>query len=156
MMKAVMFLVLAVSASSFAIMPEGTYKGGGTWKMEGTKATGAWMETMAVKADGKDVGLFSHLQVMNNGAVVHEEKTSSRFVMTGEGFFNVMNGEKKVGSGYCFKANCHYGYVDAAKKNWGEETIHINGTTLHRMGSVNGETGGEKYKTAYFGQVDKQ
>ena len=140
------FVLVVLSSSASAIMPEGSFKGGGVWKaFNNTKGT--WTETMVIKADGKNFDAANSLQVLKDGVVIHEEKNSVRYDFNADGTYTMKSGAKNVGVGYCFDMTCH------SEMTEGEETVHISGNTIHKMGSL--PEGTVKLGTMYSGKLDK-
>ncbi len=141
-MKHLVLGIALVSGLSFGYTLDGkttTLVGGGVWK-EPKGATGKWKATTEVGGTKEAFTVKETLLVYSDkGEEVHKETNDLTLKATGksEGFYEISEKGKAVGTGYCFHSTCHFDYTAGS-----EETLHFakNGVVF-RMGSDNSKEG---------------
>lgn len=146
----VLAAVLAVSSISFAMLPEGTFEGKGVWKTP-DNSEGTWTEEAIITKKEDAFNVASHITVYFKEEKIQEESSSTDFVPTQNGFFEMKHGGRNSGGGYCFGPTCHFNFTD--HDGTGEETIHMAAGMLHKMGSMDGSQEGVSFRVAWAGTL---
>jgi hypothetical protein len=141
--------VFGASAFGFENLRQGGYVGGGVWKTP-TGETGRYESKVKV-AKTKDGVRFEEQLVIH---LPNNQKKTDQYTFTVEprknGFFAAMVDRKEVGSGYCFRNQCHIEMSHEQGKS--EETYTFSGRRVYRVGS---ETKGQ-YSVAWQGSMHRR
>ena len=123
-------VVIAGSASKDAPVPAGTYVGTGDWK--GMGSTGRY-DAKTTIADGVWTSHYAY----QDGGGSHQETVKMTLQRTTDPYFDVLDDKgQKVGSGYCYDAECSYraafGGIEVS------ETLRYTDGKIHKLGSKSG------------------